>query len=83
MSGSSGLGGDDPRSRLTDVGNDGRLDHWDVAIHAFRDDPVTGTGAGDFASPLARRDITLKVETRIRSTWSSCPSSACPASPSS
>jgi hypothetical protein len=63
VSGSSVYGGDDPRSRLTDVGNDGRLDHWDVALHAFRNEPVTGTGAGTFAVTWAReRNITLKVE---------------------
>jgi hypothetical protein len=63
VGGSSVQGGKDPRSRLTDVGNDGRLDHWDVALHAFRRHPLRGTGAGTYGITWAReRDITLKVE---------------------
>ncbi len=38
----------DQRSRIFNPGNNGRLDHWRVALDAWRDHPVTGTGAGTF-----------------------------------
>ena len=53
----------DPRARLTDPGNNGRIEHWEVALDAFTDEPLTGTGAGTFGITWAReRPITLKVE---------------------
>jgi O-Antigen ligase len=42
------------RSRLTDAGNNGRLDHWRVAVEAFRADPVAGNGAGTYQLLWAR-----------------------------
>jgi hypothetical protein len=53
----------DVRSRLTDPGNNGRLDHWRVALDAFDREPLHGTGAGTYGITWARyRPITLKVE---------------------
>ncbi|MFL5843390.1 MAG: O-antigen ligase family protein [Solirubrobacteraceae bacterium] len=40
--------GQDQRSRLTDPGNNGRLDHWRVSMDGFRAEPVHGTGAGTY-----------------------------------
>lgn len=39
---------DDQRARLLDSGNNGRLDHWRVAVRTWREDPVRGTGAGTY-----------------------------------
>ncbi|HYH59623.1 MAG TPA: O-antigen ligase family protein [Thermoleophilaceae bacterium] len=39
---------EDARDRLTDVGNNGRIDHWDEALDAWRDEPLRGTGAGTY-----------------------------------
>jgi hypothetical protein len=39
---------EDARERLTAVGNNGRIGHWEEAIDAFERDPVTGTGAGTY-----------------------------------
>ena len=36
------------RERLVQVGNNGRLQHWRVALDAYRADPVTGAGAGTY-----------------------------------
>jgi len=36
------------RGRLAQVGNNGRLQHWRVALDAYRTDPITGTGAGTY-----------------------------------
>ncbi len=53
----------DERSRLTDPGNNGRLDHWRVALDAFAEEPLLGTGAGTYGITWAReRPIELKVE---------------------
>jgi hypothetical protein len=61
----------DLRSRLTDPGNNGRLDHWDVALDGFAKEPAKGQGAGtyqtlwarDRPSPLSVRDAhSLYVE---------------------
>lgn len=55
----------DERSRLTDPANNGRLDNWRVALDAFEEEPVIGTGAGTYAITWARdRPIKnkLKVE---------------------
>ncbi len=38
----------DFRARLTDPGNDGRIDLWRVAWHRFAQSPVIGQGAGTF-----------------------------------
>jgi len=40
---------DGARRPLSELGNDGRLDFWEVAVEAFEDKPLTGTGAGTFA----------------------------------
>jgi hypothetical protein len=45
---------DDARQRLTDTANNGRIDHWDKALEAWRDEPVRGTGAGTFELTWAR-----------------------------
>ena len=36
-------------SRLTDVGNNGRLEEWELAVDAFSRDPIVGNGAGTFS----------------------------------
>ena len=38
----------DLRERLTDVGNNGRIDTWNVAIDSFESEPLRGTGAGTY-----------------------------------
>jgi O-antigen ligase len=38
----------DFRDRLVDPSNNGRLDHWDVALSAFEDDRLQGDGAGTY-----------------------------------
>jgi O-antigen ligase len=48
VEGSGPPGGVDLRSRLTQVGNNGRLDIWRVAAHQARQSPWRGTGAGTF-----------------------------------
>lgn len=40
----------DLRSRLTDPGNNGRVDLWKVAWHGFTTAPAVGHGAGTFAN---------------------------------
>ena len=63
---------DTQRERLTQVGNDGRLDQWEVALDAAAEEPLHGTGAGTFATlwrqerdrPVVRHDAhSLYVET--------------------
>jgi O-antigen ligase len=39
---------DDARERLTAVGNNGRIEHWEKAIDAFEGAPLKGTGAGTY-----------------------------------
>jgi hypothetical protein len=52
----------DRRSRLTDVGNNGRIDHWRVALKAFDKQPLTGAGAGTYALLWDRyRDLDFEV----------------------
>ncbi|MGI8729002.1 MAG: O-antigen ligase family protein [Solirubrobacteraceae bacterium] len=41
--------GPDVRSRLTDPGNNGRIQTWGVALEAFRSEPLRGEGAGTYA----------------------------------
>ncbi len=38
----------DARDRLSQVGNNHRLDHWKVAVSAWRDAPALGHGAGTY-----------------------------------
>lgn len=45
--------GVDLRTRLTDPGNDGRIELWRVAWHEVRGHPVVGQGAGTFANTWA------------------------------
>lgn len=53
----------DARSRLADVGNNGRLDHWGVALDAFQTQQFRGTGAGTYTLEWAReRPTRTKVE---------------------
>lgn len=47
----------DLRTRLTDPGNNGRLDLWRVAWHQFQRAPVLGHGAGTFANTWAQYRI--------------------------
>jgi O-Antigen ligase len=44
----------DLRARLTDPGNNGRLDMWRVGWHQFERAPALGHGAGTFANTWAR-----------------------------
>jgi O-antigen ligase len=44
----------DLRARLTNPANNGRLDHWDVAVDAYRDHRVRGNGAGTYQLQWAR-----------------------------
>lgn len=44
----------DIRSRLADPANNGRLDHWGVALDAFRASPLHGNGAGTYQLLWAR-----------------------------
>lgn len=39
---------DDLRARLTNPANNGRLDHWNVALDAYREHKVKGAGAGTY-----------------------------------
>jgi hypothetical protein len=51
------------RDRLLDPNNNGRLDQWKVGLAAFRDEPVTGLGAGKFGQRwLVEREYEMKVE---------------------
>jgi O-antigen ligase len=44
----------DLRSRLTVISNNGRTDHWRIALDAFRDHPLTGTGQGTYVNEWNR-----------------------------
>ncbi len=44
----------DLRARLTDPGNNGRIDMWRVAWHQFERTPMLGKGAGTFANTWAQ-----------------------------
>ncbi|HYI38533.1 MAG TPA: O-antigen ligase family protein [Thermoleophilaceae bacterium] len=53
---------DDLRARLTNPANNGRLDHWEVAVDAYRDHRVRGAGAGTYQLLWARdRPIAFSV----------------------
>lgn len=43
-----GTPGADGRTNLADASNHGRVDNWDVALGAFRDQPFHGQGAGTY-----------------------------------
>ena len=45
---------DDLRARLTNPANNGRLDHWNVALDAYRADRIKGAGAGTYQLLWAR-----------------------------
>jgi len=47
-------GGGDARRRLTDSANNGRLDHWRVALEASREHRLKGQGAGTYENAWAR-----------------------------
>ena len=54
---------DQPRARLFEPGNNGRLDQWEVALDSFSREPVHGTGAGTYGLEWSReREIQFKVE---------------------
>ena len=38
----------DARDRLTQIGNNGRLDFWDASVEGFEAEPLHGTGAGTY-----------------------------------
>jgi hypothetical protein len=39
---------EDARDRLTVAGNNGRIEHWEEALDAWRREPLRGTGAGTY-----------------------------------
>jgi O-antigen ligase len=54
---------EDARERLTDVGNNGRIEHWEEAIDAFSSHPLKGTGAGTYELTWAKNrhsDFTVR-----------------------
>jgi hypothetical protein len=62
VDGSVGGPDDDRRARLTEVGNNGRIEHWTVAADVFRAQPWTGAGAGTFRLAWERdRETTMSV----------------------
>jgi O-antigen ligase len=44
----------DPRDRLTNPANNGRLFHWDVSLERFREEPLRGDGAGTYETQWDR-----------------------------
>src|SRR4051794_23899148 len=54
--------GPDIRDRLTDVSSNGLADNWKVALQAWRDEKLHGTGAGTYQNEWnVRRQIDLQV----------------------
>lgn len=54
---------DNLRGRLGDVGNNGRLQQWRVALDAFEREPLRGNGAGTYALDWDKhRPATYQVE---------------------
>lgn len=54
---------EDARERLTAVGNNGRIQHWEEALDAFADNPLKGTGAGTYELTWAQHrpsDFTVR-----------------------
>jgi O-antigen ligase len=45
---------EDARERLTTIGNNGRIYHWEEALDAWRTDRLKGTGAGTYELTWAR-----------------------------
>jgi O-antigen ligase len=54
VSGGSLEGTRDARKRLTDPANNGRLDHWRLALHTFERHRLEGRGAGTYELEWAR-----------------------------
>ena len=54
----SGAVGDSGSSRLLSSSDNGRLEHWEVALDAFRDDRLHGSGAGTYQIHWARERAT-------------------------
>ncbi|MDP9385820.1 MAG: O-antigen ligase family protein, partial [Actinomycetota bacterium] len=53
---------DDQRTRFLNPANNGRLDHWRVAVEAWQEEPLRGTGAGTFQLQwYQRRETDLNV----------------------
>ena len=51
------------RDRLAQASANGRIEHWDVGLAAWREAPAIGHGAGTYAREWARlRPITLSVQ---------------------
>src|SRR5206468_11963844 len=48
----------DLRSRLTDPGNNGRLEMWRIAWREFKQAPIVGDGAGTFKNIFATQHST-------------------------
>jgi hypothetical protein len=44
----------DFRTRLTNAGNNGRIEHWRVALKAFSSQPLHGTGGGTYQNRWTR-----------------------------
>jgi hypothetical protein len=58
----SGAVGDSGSSRLLSSSDNGRLEHWEVALDAFRDERLHGDGAGTYQVRWAReRPTTVDV----------------------
>jgi hypothetical protein len=54
---------EDARERLTAVGNNGRIEHWEEALDAFSRNPLKGTGAGTYELTWAQHrpsDFTVR-----------------------
>ncbi len=67
---------EDARERLTAVGNNGRIQHWEEAIDAFAEEPLKGTGAGTYELTWAQnRPLSSPSGTGTRCTWRRSPSS--------
>ncbi|MBA3328574.1 MAG: O-antigen ligase family protein [Solirubrobacterales bacterium] len=63
VSGDAVSAGEDQRARLTNVGNNGRIEPWRVALDTFADHPVRGAGAGTFPLRWEReRPVVFQVE---------------------
>jgi hypothetical protein len=53
---------EDARERLTEIGSNGRIDHWDVALDAWQREPLIGTGAGTYELTWAQhRELRFTV----------------------
>jgi hypothetical protein len=52
----------DLRNRLTSAVDNGRIEHWKVALDGFREEPLQGTGAGTYRLTWEReRELEFKV----------------------